>query len=163
MAHNEALGDEEDPPAVVNSYCKQWCKFNKEHRDIVPGKLTKPACIFYQWGIMWKYMGKLHREDIGMMDIETMGGRPNMILPALIRHINGVDEAWTWYRHGIPYREDADGNPNVLPAYVNANHKKMWFKDGVLHRDPLPDGTPQPAVINEDGYMEYWINGVEMV
>lgn len=34
--------------------------------------------------------------------------------------------------------------------------RKVWRKNGKIHR---PDG---PAVVNRDGTVEYWINGIEL-
>jgi hypothetical protein len=43
------------------------------------------------------------------------------------------------------------------PAEVYNDGKKVWYKDGLKHRD-----AGKPAVENADGSVEYWVNGTKI-
>jgi hypothetical protein len=52
-----------------------------------------------------------------------------------------------YYRCSKLHRDDE-------PAVTKFDGTKMWYKDGLLHRD-----NNLPAVIYPDGNIEYWLNG----
>jgi hypothetical protein len=69
-------------------------------------------------------------------------------MPAYIDTVDGTRE---WYQHGLMHR---DGD---MPAYVGYDGTQLvfrvWYQRGNVHRENAP------AVINEDGAVEFWSNG----
>ena len=56
----------------------------------------------------------------------------------------------SWYKNGQLHR-DCD-----LPAIIQANGTQCWYRNGQLHRD-----GDLPAVIKANGNQEYYKNGVQ--
>ena len=53
-----------------------------------------------------------------------------------------------WYKNGVIYRD------NDLPAIEWADGEKWWYKNGHLHRD-----NNLPSIIKYSGVKEWWIDG----
>lgn len=57
-----------------------------------------------------------------------------------------------WLIDGIRHRNDGPAIFINKPNYIRAE----WWLNGVLHRD-----NNKPAIIDSDGTVEYWINGIK--
>ena len=56
----------------------------------------------------------------------------------------------------MPYNQNTITIMISLHIFSSFYWRKVWRKNGKIHR---PDG---PAVVNRDGTVEYWINGIEL-
>jgi len=90
---------------------------------------------------MWTYGGKLHR-SFGPA-IEYVDGTREWYVHGLLSSCanNGLDDSWF----------------EMGPAQIFPNGEKRWYLAGRLDRE---DGLP--AVIYEDGIVEYWTRGVQV-
>jgi len=64
-----------------------------------------------------------------------------------VKNIDG-DEMWIF---GEKFHRESG------PAFTRANGSKWWCKKGDLHRD-----GGLPAIVNVNGSVQYWVNGVEI-
>lgn len=67
-------------------------------------------------------------------------------------HAPAVDSKYTkeWWVEGKQHRKNGPAVMINKPHYI----RMEWWEDGVLHR------IQKPAIIDSDGNLEYWENGI---
>lgn len=101
----------------------------------------------------WLKCGLIHRDFDLPAIVSTNGSTLRWYRYGLLHRDNDKpalilkDELTEWYQNGRLHR-DGDN-----PASIHIGYVKQWYKNGIRHRNG------KPALISEENYCEWWING----
>jgi len=148
------------------SYYKEVKEYHLRNGILHRDEADLPAVIQSNGTQEWWVNGERYRRD----------DRPSIV--------DNDGDQW-WYTGRKLSRETRDKNGDLLPANVDADGRKEWWRDGIRYRDQdLPnvigsDGTQEwrvedylhrdtldtagetlPALIRADGSREWWRNGI---
>jgi antitoxin component YwqK of YwqJK toxin-antitoxin module len=161
--------DDDDKPAVFNSYFKKWYKHGLLHREVKPAIKEKNGVqIWYQNGLMnrlgvnptyqidrnarWcvRFNSNIKDQDVHYEpnpEYFQRGDETYHIVDGVIRVFY---EKYTrmWFKDGVLHRD------NNSPAYIDSSNSVLWMIDGLLHRD-----DDLPAIIMSDGTKIWYQKG----
>lgn len=155
--------------------CRRLSSFLLKNKSAIIKRYS--VCESSNEKIVWRFLGKLHREYDLPAIIYANGDQfwyqhnkrhRDNDLPAVI-YENGTQH---WYRHDKRHRDNnfpavicPNGvqqwfqhnklhRDNDLPAVIHADGTQIWYQDDYIHRD-----NDLPAVIYANGEIQYWVRG----
>lgn len=127
---------------VIVDAMRIWYYNGEIHRD------DNPAVTMFNNYKVWYKHGKVHRDNklsYGCLPLQGCATKPAVEWNLTNKYGDRFIRLWERTRH------------RAIKDMVSITDYKIWYKDGLLHRE---DG---PAFIDNAGVERYYINGVEQV
>lgn len=136
----------DDGPAYIEDEAEHWFRYNKRHR-------TDGPAIVYDYGVeFWFINGKIANSTEEYLELSGFSASYVSNLEDIYGKICNITEferpdgTRLWFKDGLLHR---DGGP----AQIDADGTEYWYQNGKLHR------TDGPAFIIKDGYQGWFFNG----